>query len=175
MVKKWRSSFLAVLMVLAMAILAGCGGSDTTTATESGETTTAKVESKTSFAVGESYEDRSVKITFVSANDDFTNYSRYAEIPAGYKVVEAIFTFENKGSDDFLATDMDFTCYADNESCDNFYSVNDTYMGFSDNLSSGKTASNRAVYFTVPENASSIVLEYETDFWSGEKIQFVIK
>lgn len=174
--KKWWFWALIVLLVIVIAA-AGSGGSsssdESATPVNSASSTTQKTEDKTNFSVGETYADRNVKITFVSANDNFTNVQDYADIPSGKKVVQATFDFENVGSSDFLASDWDFKCYADNESCEDFIWV-DGYS-FSDTLSAGKTATGRSVYYTVPENANSIVLEYEPDFWSSKKIEFVVK
>lgn len=41
-------------------------------------------------------------------------------------------------------------------------------------LSSGKQTKG-SVFFEVPEDAENIVLEYETNFWTEDKIIFVVK
>ena len=175
--KKWWFWVLIVLIIGIIALATSGGdssaGNESVTPAGSGTTATQKAADKTNFNVGETYSDRNIKITFTGANDNFTNIQEYSDVPAGKKVIQATFDFENVGSSDFLASDWDFKCYADNESCEEFIWV-DNYS-FSDNLSAGKTASGRSVYFTVPEGAASIVLEYEPDFWSSKKIEFVVK
>jgi len=127
---------------------------------------------KTEFVVGEIYEDDHIAIKYVSKNAKFTKYNQYADIKKGYKIIQASFEFENVGSTDFLVSDWDFTCYADGYDCESFIWVDDS--SFSANLSSGKKTKGN-VYFEVPNNAKEIYLEYETDFWSDDKIKFVIK
>ena len=62
----------------------------------------------------------------------------------------------------------DFSCYADNESCDQsfFASVNE-FSG--DTLSTGRKIS-FSVVFEVPVDAESIELEYTANIWSSEKV-----
>ena len=173
--KKWW--FWVIIAVVLIGIVAAAGGSgDSNTESSSNGTTaqTTKAEtSKTSFQVGETYSDRNVKIAFVSANEDFKDIQDYMDVPDGKKVIQATFDFENVGSNDYLASNWDFKCFADNESCEEFIWVDNA--GFSDTLSAGRVANGRSVYYTVPENASNIVLEYEPDFWSSKKIEFVVK
>lgn len=177
MIKKWRKTLIAIAMVLALGILSGCGGSSESStsgdANVASSDTTASAEAKNSYAVGETYEDRNVKITFVSVNDDFRDVQDYMDIPSGKKIVQATFNFENVGSSDITVGSWDYKCFADNESCEEFIWVDDS--SFSDTLSAGRQASGRNVYFAVPENATNIVLEYEPDFWSSKKIEFVVK
>ena len=122
--------------------------------------------------VGQSIQNKDFKITFISADDNFTGYNKYATIKSGHKVVKADFEFENISSSDQLASSLDFSCYADGYSCDEFWSVDDPT--FSSTLSSGKK-SKGSVYFEVPVNANSITLEYESDIWTNSKLIFVIK
>lgn len=62
---------------------------------------------------------------------------------------------------------IDFQCYADDSICDEKYGLDsDSFIGTS--LSSGRKTSGR-IYYEVPEDAQSIELEYETDFWTDHK------
>lgn len=112
-------------------------------------------------------------IKYVSVDDDFKGYSKYADIKSGYKVIKAEFEFENVSTTDQLASRYDFTCYADGYDCDSFYSVNDPSFS-SSSLSVGKKKKGN-VYFEVPIEAIKIVIEYETDYWNSEHIEFVVK
>ena len=94
----------------------------------------------------------------------------------GYKVVAATFNFENVADDDQYVDFTQFECYADDVSCESFYSISDdSYFGFTESLSSGKKALNKSVYYTVPEDSESIIIEYEPNFILEEKFVFVIK
>ena len=129
-------------------------------------------EIKTSFIVGEIYQDRYLKIQFVNLNENFIDYYRFFSPKDGYKVVKSSFSFENIGNSDKLVSSYNFNCYADGVAYDQFYSVDDS--AFSHTLSSGKKASGD-VYCEVPINSTSITLEYDTNFWTSENIEFVIK
>lgn len=125
---------------------------------------------------GDVFSDGNMKVEYVSSSIDYTDISRYADVPDGYKVVAATFNFENVTDTDWYVSDYDFQCYADDVSCESFYSISDSgYFGFSENLSSGKKALNKSVYYTVPSNAENIIIEYEPNFITEEKIIFVIK
>ena len=169
-------SVLAIVILLAIT-LTGC------TATETGSKTTLKsdgtnstTESSTNkdkkYNVGEIYEDKNIAVKFVSANDNFTDYNKYATIKSGYKIIKADFEFENVGNSDVLASSYDFDCYADGYDCDNFWSVDDS--SFSSTLSKGKKVKG-SVYFEVPKDASNIILEYKLNVWTSDKVEFIVK
>lgn len=86
----------------------------------------------------------------------------------GKKYVKADFSFENNGKSDAYVSSADFSCYADNESCDQSFiaSVNE-FSG--DTLSTGRKI-NFSVVFAVPVDAESIELEYTANIWSSEKV-----
>lgn len=175
--KKW---WFWVIIIIVIAVLANIGGSNDTstpkTTLTSSDTSTStpekKVETKSSYKVGEIYEDKDVAIKFVAVDTNFKGYSKYADVKSGHKVIKADFEFENVGSSDFLASAYDFNCYADGYDCENFWSTDDS--GFSSTLSSGKKAKG-SVYFEVPTSAKSITLEYETNLWTNNKVVFTVK
>jgi len=117
------------------------------------------------YRVGETYNDRNLAIKFVSVNDNFKGYNRYATVKSGYKIIKADFEFENVGTTNQYISSYDFDCYADDYDCDAFWSVENS--SFSTTLSSGKKAKG-TVYFQVPQDSQSIVLEYEG-------IEFIVK
>lgn len=129
-------------------------------------------QTQTTCSVGQTIQNKDLKVTFVSFNENFTGYSRYATINSGCKVIKAEFEFENISGSDQLASAYDFDCYADGYSCDQFWSTDDS--GFSHTLSNGKKAKG-TVYFQVPKDATSITLEYETNVWTDSKLVFVAK
>ena len=181
--KKWWFWVIVVIIVIA---IASSGSSDNTSNTSkttltSGDTSTGgdnntqnntTTETKTSYNVGEIYEDSNVAIKYVSLDDNFTGYSKYADVKSGYKIIKAEFEFENVGSSDFLASAYDFNCYADGYDCEDFWSTDDS--GFSSTLSAGRKTKG-SVYFQVPINAKEITLEYELNVWTSDKVTFVVK
>lgn len=129
-------------------------------------------EEKDTYVVGETFNDGRMSIAYTAANDNFTGYSQYATVKPGYKVVSASFEFENVSTVDQLASSFDFTCYADGYDCESFWSVDDS--SFSANLSAGKKTKGN-VYFEVPQDAAQIVIEYENNIWTANKVKFIVK
>lgn len=181
--KKWI--IIAVVVVLFLAI-ASSGSSEPTVETPSDEAgvtedvnssktteadTTAAATDK--IKVGSTVSDESVKITFKSCNADFKKYSQYADLKSGHKVIQAVFDFENISSTDISLNG--FECYADGAKCDSFYYVDDYSDPILTSISSGRKLTDATVYFEVPSDTEVIELEYEADYWSGEKYIFIIE
>ena len=61
----------------------------------------------------------------------------------------------------------DFDCYADNTICEQKYGLDDCDF-INTNLSSGRNVTFKT-YYSVPVDAQSIELEYETNVWTNEK------
>lgn len=177
--KKEKGTGIAgiVLASLALIILFSSDTPKTNTTLNSNvnsETSTysSQINTKIKYDVGEVYQDNSLAIKFVSKNDNFKNYSKYADITSDYKIIQASFEFENLSSGDKYVSNYDFNCYADGYDCEMFYSVNDSSFGST--LSTGKKAKGN-VYFKVPKKATEITLEYELNVWTSEKVTFKIK
>lgn len=175
--KKWW--FWLIILVLIIAIAGGTGnsGNETKTTLSTGEennttNNSSSNETKTRYNVGEIYEGKEVAIKYVSVNDNFTGYSSYATVKEGHKIIRADFEFENVGIADQMVSSYDFNCYADGYDCESFWSTDDST--FTATLSSGKKAKG-SVYFEVPKDANEIVLEYEVDWLTSSKIEFVVK
>ena len=169
-------SVLAIIILLAIT-LTGCTttetGSKTTLTSDNGNSTVeSSISTDKKYSVGEVYEDKNIAIKFVSTNDNFTGYSKYATVKSGYKIIKADFEFENVGDSDVLASSYDFDCYADGYDCESFWSVDDS--SFSSTLSKGKKAKG-SVYFEVPKDAKEITLEYELNMWTDKKVEFIVK
>ena len=188
--KKKRKKKLIILAVVAVVIIgiiaaAGSGSSDDTPKVEpaqssasAGDSTEAAKEEATEAAVpelikaGSSVTLKDVKITYVSCDADFKNYSEYAEVKDGNKVIRAEFLFENNSSNDVMLES--FECYADNDKCEEFYSVDDYSSPALETISAGRKFKS-VVYYEVPKNAKSIELECDTDFWTSDKLTFEVK
>lgn len=134
--------------------------------------TTTQTSKKTEYSVGEIYEDSNLAIKYVSCDNNFTNYSRYATIKEGHKILKVEFEVENVGNTDEFISSWDFECYADGYSCESFYSHDETEL--SATLSSGKKTKG-ALLYEVPTNAQKIILEYELNMFSNEKVTFIIQ
>lgn len=120
--------------------------------------------------MGSSFEKSGLKITVNEANLDYHDYSDDYGMytPAdGMRYVMVSFMFENGGNSDAYVSIYDFDCYADNTSCEQAYLPDDSDF-MNTNLSPGRNISFKT-YYSVPINATTIELEYETSIWTGEK------
>lgn len=143
---------------------------DNSNASTTTSTTPSNPERK--YNVGEIFESTIMAIKYVSVDDNFKGYSQYADVKAGYKIVKAEFEFENVSTTDKLASSYDFNCYADGYDCESFWNTDDA--GFSANLSAGKKTKG-SVYFSVPENATEINIEYQNNIFESQHVIFVVK
>lgn len=169
--KKVVSVFLTVLILGLFTCLALGSGEDSSSVS-SGDGTTAAAQSaqKLTANVGDTLTTESLNITY-TACEDYTGYSQYSAPKSGNKIIRLSFSVENTGSSDRHISYFDFKCYADDAAAEAYYSVDDD---LSATISSGRKASG-CVYFEVPKDAQSIEVEYETDFWTGNKAIFVVK
>ena len=167
-----------ILIVIILGVIIGVNGSGdnksqstpvTANETSSNNDTTAK--GNTVVNVGEEIETNDTKITFVSAQD-YTSYKSYSAPKTGNKVVRAEVIFENISTSDIYLSNLE--CYADGEKCEEYYYADDYKSPTLESLSKGKRIK-AVVYYQVPANAKSIILEYETSVWTSKKIEFKIK
>lgn len=179
-------SFLIVFIPCFLGFLVFCsllfGDSSSTSSTSNNQevassdistsNTSTQSNIKSYYLPGETYQDKILKISYISLDDNFTGYSKYARVKDGYVIIRAEFEFENLSSTDRYVGSFGFNCYADGYDCDSFYSVEDS--SFSANLSSGKKIKGY-VYFEVPQNSTEIELEYETNSWTENKVKFKVK
>lgn len=180
--KKWI--IIAVVAVLIIAALGSSGESDTSGTTienlsqsASDNNTSSDAQTATSanqsnvINVGNAVSDRQLKISYKSCDTDFQDYSEYADVKDGYKIVEAVFDFENISDSDVFVSG--FECYADGVKCEEFFSV-DNYVSPYESLSSGRKLTDIAIYYEVPVDAERIEIEYETNFWTEDKFIFIV-
>lgn len=128
----------------------------------------AKVDN--TFNVGEVVETSDLKISFLSAGE-YTSDNEFLQPKDGCVYYRMEFEFENISDSDQYVSSYDWDCYADS------YSVEQTWIGEDDlnaTLSAGKKTKG-AVYFEVPAGSNEITLEYETNFWTEDKVIFVVK
>ena len=111
-----------------------------------------------------------LKITYKSSADD--KGAQYFPAASGNKIIKLTFEIENISSTDQIVSVYDFKCYSDDVASSAYY-YGDNGLSTT-TLSSGRKATGN-VYFEVPQNANSIDVEYETNYWSGNKAIFVVK
>lgn len=125
------------------------------------------VATEGAFAVGDIIETRDLTITYLSCEAD-TSYSDYYQPKEGYHYVTCEFEFENTGDGDEYVSIYDFDCYADGISCDQSYFRDDA---LSATISSGHKTKG-TVTFAVPDAATTIEVEYLTNYWTSNRIVF---
>lgn len=128
-----------------------------------------KKDSKTDFFPGDVVETKTLRITFVSA-EDYISDNQFIQPKDGNKFIKASFEFENIGKDDEYVSEFEFKCYADGYDSDQKYIGDDT---LSATLSAGMKVKG-SVIFEVPINAAEVLIQYETNFISGKKVNFYV-
>lgn len=173
--KKFSPVFGIIAVILIFSLFAIGSGSDkasvsSDSASDNSKTTTQKADEPVKVKVGETLTTNTLKITYKSSADD--KGAEYFPAASGNKIIKLTFEIENISSTDQIVSVYDFKCYSDDVASSAYY--------YGDNglttttLSSGRKATGN-VYFEVPQNANSIDVEYETNYWSGNKAIFVVK
>ena len=158
---KWI--ILAIIAVIIVAAIATAGGGE--------DKVTEKNISDIKPGTTVTYD--GVDIIYKSCDADFKNYSKYATVKEGYKVIQAVFDFENNSENDAVLEN--FECYADGVKCEAFYSVDDYSSPTLETVSAGKKFVDAKVYYEVPADAEVIELEYEYDMWNEYKYTFIVE
>ncbi len=168
------SKIILILLVLVIIIAAASGSGNDGTVSKADGTGGTKVSENGNkvVSVGEMYEGQGLKISYLSMDENFTEYQSFASVSEGKKIIRAEFEFENINKNDVYVSAFEFKCYADGYDCESFIWVDDS--GFSANLSKGKKIKGN-VYFEVPQDAQEIHLEYETDWIDNIKVEFKVK
>lgn len=186
--KKSKKKWIIIAVVAVVLIIAvGSTGSDSETGDEPVVNSNASVSSSDSDSVseettkdatseikaGSSVTEDGITIIYKSCDSDFKKYSQYADIKDGYKIIQAVFDFENNSDTDTSLNG--FECYADGVKCEEFYSVDDYSSPTLESVSAGRKLLDAKVYYEVPANAETIELEYQYDYWNGDKFIFVVE
>ena len=125
-----------------------------------------------SFSVGEVVETSDFRISFLSA-EEYVSDNQFIQPKEGYAYYKMEFEFENiSDSDKSVSSMIGWNCYADSYKADQTWIGDDN--GLDASLSAGKKTKG-AVFFEIPKDAQSIELEYETNFWTEDKLIFVVK
>lgn len=126
---------------------------------------------KTSFKVGESFENKHLKVTLTDVNANWKGYDSYSKPNSGKKIVRIALTAENIGNDSEDISSLYFECYADDVIVDEYIWADDG-TEFGGTISSGKKTTG-ALYYEVPSDAKNLVLEYEPNVLDSEfNVQF---
>lgn len=157
--KKWWFWLIIVIIVIT---IAGSGKQETK---EVSQTSNKKVN------VGDVVQTDEVKISYKTSKE-YTKYNEYSKPKSGKKVIRTEFEFENVSNGDIYLEALE--CYADGEKCEEYYYADDYKSPVLENLSKGKKMT-AVVYYEVPMSAKEVIIEYETDYWSSEKVEFVVK
>lgn len=141
------------------------------------EETLNPLEEKGYIEVGESFEVDGLKVTLNESSTDFQDYDNeygWNTPTDGTKYIMASFTYENIGdSGDEYVSIYDFDCFADNSSCEQVYTLDDSDF-MNTNLSPGRNVSFK-VYFEVPSDSKSIELEYKESMWNDNRIKIKLQ
>lgn len=126
-------------------------------------------EVKDTYCVGDIIQDGNMKIIYMSSGE-YVEENPYLQPEEGYKYVFLEFAFENTSekADEYISL-YNFVGYADGYAVDMYFGGNE---GLSATLSPGRTTTGY-IYFSVPKNAMNIDIEYETSFFTEDKITFV--
>ncbi len=139
--------------------------SSESTATDATETT----EVQTVYHVGDILKDGDLEIVYMSSGEHIED-SEFMQAADGNKYVFIQLAFENTSTKNDASISMySFECYADGYNADMYYGGDET---LSATLSAGRSTSGY-LYFEVPEDAEEIEIEYETNFFTEDKITFV--
>ena len=173
--KKFSPVFGIIAVILIFSLFAIGSGSDkasvsSDSASDNSKTTTQKADEPVKVKVGETLTTNTLKITYKSSADD--KGAEYFPAASGNKIIKLTFEIENISSTDQIVSVYDFKCYSDDVASSAYY-YGDNGLSTT-TLSSGRKATGN-VYFEVPQNANTIDVEYETNYWSGNKAIFVVK
>ena len=166
--KKWW--FWVILVILVVAII-GMSGSNKNTTVVSQNNESKEVTSEKKVKVGESIQTDEVKISYKSSKE-YTKYNTYSKPKSGNKVMRVEFEFENISNGDVVLDGLE--CYADGEKCEEYYYADDYKSPLMESLSKGKKVK-AILYFEVPKSSKEIMLEYETNYWTDNKVEFVVQ
>lgn len=123
------------------------------------------------FVVGDIVATEDFKISYISA-DVYEEDNEFLQPKEGYVYYRMEFEFENvSDTDQTVSSMLNWNCYADGYAMDQSWVGDDTLDA---TLSAGKKVKG-ALYYEIPEESAEITLEYDVNYFSNEKIIFVVK
>ena len=153
----------------------GAGAAEETSKEEAEEAKAADQETepskevKTVYHVGDILQDGDTKIVYV-ASGPYESDNEYLQPKEGNKYVFLKLAFINESAkSDTSISSYSFNAFADGYACDMFFGGEED---LSATLSPGRSTIG-FIYFEVPEDAEDIEVEYETNVFTSDKINFV--
>lgn len=144
---------------------------ETDDAEDSNEEETAKDEDvKAQYEVGDVVETDAFKISFTDA-EEYISDNQFIQPEDGNVYYRMTFEFENISDSDQYVSSINFSCYADGYDCEQAYLDN---LDLDATLSAGKKTKG-SVFFEVPNDCEEVILEYEVNLWTEEKLEFKVK
>lgn len=171
---KWVVIAIIVIILLAAIISRGGNGDSGSvtkveTVSDGASSEGAVAEVQTDYHVGDILMDGDMKIVYMSSGV-YAEENKYSQPEEGYQYIYLQFAFENQSdTDDASINYYSFDGYADGYSVDMYYGGEES---LSATLSAGRSTSGY-IYFTVPEDAQKIEVEYTTNYFTGDKITFL--
>lgn len=126
---------------------------------------------QTEFVKGDILETSKLKVSYLDCGE-FKDYNKYLPPSDGNKIVYATLEFENISNSDQYVSSLDFSCYADGYDCETYYAADKENLDAT--LSSGKKTKG-TLLFEVPKDAKEIKIEYDVNFFTSDKITFVVQ
>lgn len=130
------------------------------------------INGKESFNIGETFENKYIRIKVNNVVRGFTNLEDY-KIREGYETYLVYLTFENIDKYDQYISSYDFEAYADDVLLNQRYG-DEYYPSLDVSFSKGKKA-NGYILFDAPIDSDNIYLELNTYYLDQSKVKFIIK
>lgn len=134
---------------------------------------TAREEETNIFNVGDLFESQKLNISYLDSGD-YSSDNVFIEPAAGNKFIYVDLSIQNTGDTDLSIGSSAFTCYADDTKCSQSIVTADDQMDIISTVSPEKYLKGK-IYFEVPKGAQNIEVEFETSFWTQDKIYFIVK
>lgn len=135
--------------------------------------TTAYEEETNTFNVGDLFESEKLNISYLDSGD-YSSDNMFIEPASGNKFIFIDLSIQNTGDTDLSVGSTSFTCYADDTKCSQSVVTADDQMDIIATVSPKKYLKGK-IYFEVPKDSQNIEVEFETSFWTQEKIYFIVK
>lgn len=135
--------------------------------------TLAHEEDINTFNVGDLFESEKVNISYLDSGD-YSSDNMFIEPASGNKFIYIDLSIQNTGDTDLSIGSTSFTCYADDTKCSQSVVTADDQMDIIATVSPEKYLKGK-IYFEVPKDSQNIEVEFETSFWTQDKIYFVVK
>lgn len=124
------------------------------------------------FNVGDVFDSDTLKIMYIDCGEYETN-NEFMKPESGNKFIYVDFSIHNTGDSDYSIGSLSFDCYADDTECTFAITDIESAMTSITTLSPGRNVAGRICY-EVPADATSIEIEFETSFWTEDKIYFIV-